>query len=497
LLDSLLQEIILRAMAMSSVTFDLASLLSQYRVMAYHNLETGKDEGLVFVKKGEDQSTGKLIRWTGGDNNPPETGTPSIASSSTSTPPASSPCSRPVSECAGTTPSTSQRQYSNPLNNNEYASVDNYKGTLRNRSNIILKDSRGNTSNNVLLDTIKNICSFEQKDSEESRINVEKEDSLESSLNVEEKEDSVGSRSNDRHMDPVRSSDDVKQIKSVGIRRNDAGMKDIVNNRSYEERKTRLEMYKMAGEAGWVREVVKGDRKGHTEKMRITYLPPRHLRNIKNRLYNTVQLDVFLTTHCPDTSLSQDNFSFSAKVLGLDMPWEVVRQASISRGVFPTKKLGRSIFSTRRAGPTSKKARPGPAQAHAHSPTHKAAPTVPTILLAQMARPANSPTEEAVVATALAAPCLHCLQPLPLSEGAAALHVRRCLHSKNARLRAVLEGADYSPLQHATPVQYKQRMPGKEVNQGQKMKIVPQPQARASLSLDSLPDCISVSKLSL
>ena len=58
-------------MAVSSVTSDLASLLSQYRVMAYHNMETGKDEGLVFVKKGEDQSRGELIRWTGGDN-PPE-----------------------------------------------------------------------------------------------------------------------------------------------------------------------------------------------------------------------------------------------------------------------------------------------------------------------------------------------------------------------------------------------------------------------------------------
>ena len=37
-----------------NITADLASLLSQYRVMAYHNMETGKDEGLVFVKKGED-----------------------------------------------------------------------------------------------------------------------------------------------------------------------------------------------------------------------------------------------------------------------------------------------------------------------------------------------------------------------------------------------------------------------------------------------------------
>jgi len=95
--------------------------------------------------------------------------------------------------------------------------------------------------------------------------------------------------------------------------------------------------------------------------------------------------------------------------------------------------------------------------------------------------------------SAAAAPCLHCQQPLPLSEAAAAMHVRRCLHSKNARLRALLEGADYSPLQ------YKQIMPARESKQGHEMKMkdVPQPQDRASLSLDTLPDCISVSKLSL
>ena len=153
----------------------------------------------------------------------------------------------------------------------------------------------------------------------------------------------------------------------------------------------------------------------------------------------------------------------------MDMPWEVVRQASLGRGVFPSKKLGRSIFPTRKAVPSAKEARP----AHAHSPT------------------------KAAVHTAPAAPCLHCLKALPLSEAAATLHVRRCLHNKNARLRAVLEGADYSPVQHARPVQYKQSMPGKEVKQGHKMKMKSVPQARASLSLDSLPDCISVSKLSL
>jgi len=146
-------------MSVSSVTSDLASLLSQYRVMAYHNMETGKDEGLVFVKKGEDQSRGELIRWTGG-NDPAESGTASTASPSTS-PPVSSPC--PSKLISGTTPSTSQKQYSNYFNNYEYVSVEeDYKDTLVNRSSILHKYSAGNTSNDK--DILGNIRSIEHDD---------------------------------------------------------------------------------------------------------------------------------------------------------------------------------------------------------------------------------------------------------------------------------------------------------------------------------------------
>ena len=200
---------------MSSVTSDLASLLSQYRVMAYHNMETGKDEGLVFVKKGDDQRRGELIRWTGGDN-PPEPGTPSTASPSTS-PPVSSPCpSKLTSGCSGTTPSTSQKQYSNYFNDNEYASVkEDYNGTLVNRSNITHKYRAENTSNDK--DTPGNIRSIEHDDeysSVGSRVNAEMKDSVESRLsrlNVEEREDCMN---NDKQKDSLSNSD-VKQSKSV------------------------------------------------------------------------------------------------------------------------------------------------------------------------------------------------------------------------------------------------------------------------------------------
>ena len=37
-------------MSYNCVPSDLATLLSQYKVMTYHNLETGRDEGVLFVK---------------------------------------------------------------------------------------------------------------------------------------------------------------------------------------------------------------------------------------------------------------------------------------------------------------------------------------------------------------------------------------------------------------------------------------------------------------
>jgi len=70
-------------MSTNCVPSDLATLLSQYKVMTYHNLDTGRDEGLVFVKLGEEDSTGELVRCTGGDGDhvpdfdtPPSTTSP-------------------------------------------------------------------------------------------------------------------------------------------------------------------------------------------------------------------------------------------------------------------------------------------------------------------------------------------------------------------------------------------------------------------------------------
>merc|ERR1712179_223172 len=100
-------------------------------------------------------------------------------------------------------------------------------------------------------------------------------------------------------------------------------------------REKNLERLMIAGNSGWVREIIKGDRKNiDSAKIRIAYLPPKSL-NI-NRIFCTRQLKSFLESHCNSTNLTKDNFSFSPRVFGLGLPWEVVRHANV------TKKVARS-----------------------------------------------------------------------------------------------------------------------------------------------------------
>ena len=94
----------------------------------------------------------------------------------------------------------------------------------------------------------------------------------------------------------------------------------------------------IASNSGWVREVIKGDKKSiDSNKIRISYLPPKSLRCIRNRIFNTRQLTSFLESHCRNTSLSKENFSFSPRVFGLGLPGEVVRHA------FTTKNKVKSL----------------------------------------------------------------------------------------------------------------------------------------------------------
>jgi len=97
-------------------------------------------------------------------------------------------------------------------------------------------------------------------------------------------------------------------------------------------REKNLDRLMIAGNSGWVREIIKGDRKSiDSNKIRIAYLPPKSLKCIRNRIYSTRQLTTFLESQCKNTNLTKDNFSFAPRVFGLGLPWEVVRHANITK----------------------------------------------------------------------------------------------------------------------------------------------------------------------
>ena len=130
---------------MSTPSSDLALILSQYRVMTYHNLETGQDEGLVFVKKEEDASTGELIRWTGhGASSLTNSGlsaTSSTVVSSSTTQSVTLPSSRSSGpSCAETSPSTSQKSYEKP---NEDEKSNDEKPNEERNNNVLTHGDEG------------------------------------------------------------------------------------------------------------------------------------------------------------------------------------------------------------------------------------------------------------------------------------------------------------------------------------------------------------------
>jgi len=432
---------------MSSVSSDLTTLLSNYRVMAYHNLETGKDEGLVFVKKGDDTCSGELVRWSGESvptPSPVQVNYPQASSSSTfpctPTPSVTSSSPRPGrltstgSNCAGTSPSTSQKQYES--NNNLQSSNNNFSVIKHNPVLPKAKEKVNQESSGPPTPAPPAPAPPTPAPPTPSppASGHRREDDYVNKSSSDTRLKNTGTNNNIK----IKNSD-IEYVQSrksvfpmVNERLNQKSTLSAAANRSKDTNMNRCnsnamqkspEKFKIPGEAGWVREVIKGDKKSSHDKTRIAYQPPSALRHIRNRLYTLGQVGTFLSTYCPDTYLTQDNFSFTNQELGLDMPWEVVRHASLKRGKKMSEGLG-----------TSK-------------PIHSAQP-------ASCPKTAVMPFFSSQPAT-----CLHCGQPLPLGEEAAAQHVRRCLHAKNSRMRAVLEGVDYSPMQHARPVNYKQSMP--------------------------------------
>jgi len=443
---------------MSSVSSDLTTLLSNYRVMAYHNLETGKDEGLVFVKKGDDTCSGELVRWSGESvptPSPVQVNYPQASSSSTfpctPTPSVTSSSPRPGrltstgSNCAGTSPSTSQKQYES--NNNLQSSNNNFSVIKHNPVLPKAKEKVNQESSGPPTPAPPAPAPPTPAPPTPSppASGHRREDDYVNKSSSDTRLKNTGTNNNIK----IKNSD-IEYVQSrksvfpmVNERLNQKSTLSAAANRSKDTNMNRCnsnamqkspEKFKIPGEAGWVREVIKGDKKSSHDKTRIAYQPPSALRHIRNRLYTLGQVGTFLSTYCPDTYLTQDNFSFTNQELGLDMPWEVVRHASLKRGKKMSEGLG-----------TSK-------------PIHSAQP-------ASCPKTAVMPFFSSQPAT-----CLHCGQPLPLGEEAAAQHVRRCLHAKNSRMRAVLDGVDYSPMQHARPVKYKQSMPSMNSKQDSRTK---------------------------
>eukprot|EP00092_Neocalanus_flemingeri_P037982 GFUD01041348.1.p1 GENE.GFUD01041348.1~~GFUD01041348.1.p1 ORF type:complete len:625 (+),score=166.02 GFUD01041348.1:48-1922(+) len=423
---------------MTSVTSDLVSLLTQYRVLAYHNQETGRDEGLVFVKLGEEDSTGQLVRFTGENADPGLESLPHVSGASTAplvttSPPTlvSSPWSSTDHDLA--TPSQECTEEFQPIIQITHCQEEvteprvpsPSKKTLSNYSKLSRKKvpkAQQNKSSNLMPKNFTN----------SNPIAASPPVSASDSQSVNNNPDP-----DDHRMSNSKVVKDPVSPRTVQFRIKTVKEGEVVHSS--------MEKFKQSAEAGWVREVVKGDKKCSEpgkDKVRVAYLPPLSMRHIKTRLYNRPQLQAFFSTNCPETEFVPENFSFSGHVLGLGMPWEVVRPAHLSLDYV----LGSA--------------------GHPTVPAHRRSKSVPVSIPSP---PVSIPSP---------ASCLHCGLQLPQSGPMADQHVRQCLHSKNARLRTLLGCEDYSPAQYAMPVKCRQSMPEKTVTQSGRQsmpeKTVPQ-----------------------
>eukprot|EP00092_Neocalanus_flemingeri_P082908 GFUD01103985.1.p1 GENE.GFUD01103985.1~~GFUD01103985.1.p1 ORF type:complete len:609 (+),score=153.99 GFUD01103985.1:52-1878(+) len=420
---------------MTSVTSDLVSLLTQYRVLAYHNLETDRDEGLVFVKLGEEDSTGQLVRFTGENADPGLESLPHVSAASTAplvttSPPtlASSPWSSTDHDLA--TPSQECAEEFQPIiqipHCQEEVTEPRVPSPIKKTLSNYFKLSRKKVPK---ADKNKNSNLMPKNLTNSNPIAASPPVGASDSQSVNNNQDP-----GDHRMSNSKVVKDPVSPRTVQFRIKTVKEGEVVHSG--------MEKFKQSAEAGWVREVVKGDRKCSEpgkEKVRVAYLPPLSMRNIKTRLYNRPQLQAFFSTNCPETEFVQENFSFSGHVLGLGMPWEVVRPAHLSLDYV----LGSA--------------------GHPTVPAHVARRHSKSVPLRLLSLPVSIPSLPVSIPSP--ASCLHCGLQLPQPGPMADQHVRQCLHSKNARLRTLLGCEDYSPAQYAMPVKCRQSMPEKTVTQ--------------------------------
>jgi len=347
------------------IEYDLCNLLSRYRLMAYHNIETRRDEGIVFVKRGKETTNGNLIKW-----NSEKDLTKSFLSKieySLDTPSATSSqiYQQEVSICS---------QNNSNINNN-YALCESIFDIQEDPSNadpkrkltVIADDIEQDQKASELQPTetenyaLKNFAfkktnTFKKSDVKRIFHNKSEICAVLNKFSINKCEDTeVAAVTKEDYCSDFKSGQQNKMESAktdktlnvtVNIEASDFNFKQLpmgnisldrsVKTNSVQQKESgstttsncapiNISQFKMAAKCGWVREVLKKNSKLVSNKLKIAYIPPQNLRHLGQRIFDQKQLVSFLLENCPDSILILSNFSFSPVVLGLGEPWEIIK----------------------------------------------------------------------------------------------------------------------------------------------------------------------------
>jgi len=357
----------------SDIQNDLSEILSRYRMMAYHNLDTGRDEGVVFVEKGKETGNCQLVKWKSEDNS--SKNSLSKIECSLVTPIAtSSPASRPQVSLSCQSNSSIKNKYIveslSPISKNPLASE------LRSKSPAVQTDLKSNSFQlqKSSSDALKNFSLKKSISTSSDLINARSENSSaektvkdlvfkvidDKLLRHKNKEQLMNASEFHKHVSIQKKLEkefvnvDKSKRKTNGpdFNFNDNQIPSLNEDEStgrLSEKYSNLELsqddkmsnsvdddcipiienskYMVSAKCGWTREVMKGDFHLVSNRISVSYIPPYHLRKIKQRILNKEQLVAFLLDNCPNSHLTLSNFSFVPLVLGLGKPWEIIRSA--------------------------------------------------------------------------------------------------------------------------------------------------------------------------
>jgi len=348
------------------IEYDLYNLLSRYRLMAYHNIETRRDEGIVFVERGKETTNGNLIKW-----NSEKDLTRSFLSKieySLDTPIATSSqiYQQEVSICS---------QSNSNINNNYalYESIFDIQEDPQNADpkrkltviaddieydqkasdlqpteteNYVRKNFAFKKTNNLKKSDVERIfhnkseiCTVLNKFSinmcEETEVAAVKKEDYCSDFKSGQQNKMESAETDKALMNGtlnIEASDfNFKQLPIGNIPHNLSVKTNSVQEKEFGSTMTsncapiNIPQFMRAAKCGWVREVFKKNSKLVSNKLKIAYIPPQNLRHLGQRILDQKQLVSFLLENCPDSILILSNFSFSPVVLGLGEPWEIIK----------------------------------------------------------------------------------------------------------------------------------------------------------------------------